>query len=199
MLKAATRIFARRGYQDTSMDDIAASCGVTTPMLYAYFDSKEGLLLACLDEGDKRLRAAISEAVEDAAGAEQRLWRGIRALFRFFEEDRDMWALGYRAGPGAPQFAAAAARSRQAMVELLTGVFVDTALGAGVDPDAARESEPLAHALTGAATALVSWAGERTDEPADLHALRLMNFVWMGLGNLVRGELWIPPTEEESA
>src|SRR6059058_3995935 len=71
MLKAATRIFARRGYQDASMDDIAASCGVTKPMLYAYFDSKEGLLLACLDEGDKRLRAAISEAVEDAAGAEQ--------------------------------------------------------------------------------------------------------------------------------
>ena len=105
MLKAATRIFARRGYQDASMDDIAASCGVTKPMLYAYFDSKEGLLLACLDEGDKRLRAAISEAVEDAAGAEQRLWRGIRALFRFFEEDRDMWALGYRAGRPATRSA----------------------------------------------------------------------------------------------
>ena len=67
------------------------------------------------------------------------------------------------------------------------------------DPDVIkRESEPLAHALIGAAVALVSWAGERRDEPSELQALRLMNFAWMGLGSLVRGELWIPPTEEES-
>ena len=111
MLAAATRIFARRGYQDASMDEIAAACGITKPMLYSYFDSKEGLFLACLDKGDERLRAAVRDAVEGATGAEQRLWRGLVALFRFFEDDRDMWALGYRAGPGAPSFAAAAARS----------------------------------------------------------------------------------------
>ena len=102
MLAAATRIFARRGYQDASMDEIAAACGITKPMLYSYFDSKEGLFLACLDKGDERLRAAVRDAVEGATGAEQRLWRGLVALFRFFEDDRDMWALGYRAGPGAP-------------------------------------------------------------------------------------------------
>ena len=199
MLKAATSAFARRGYQDASMDEIAALCDITKPMLYAYFDSKEGLFLACLDEGDKRLRAAVRDAVEGVTGAEQALWRGLIALFRFFEEDRDMWALGYRSGAGAPSFSLAAARSREAMGELLRDVFVTTAVGAGVDPDVIkRESEPLAHALIGAAVALVSWAGERRDEPSELHALRLMNFAWMGLGNLVRGELWIPPTEEES-
>src|SRR5439155_558983 len=138
MLGAATRIFARRGYQDASMDEIAAACGITKPMLYSYFDSKEGLFLACLDKGDERLRAAVRDAVEGATGAEQRLWRGLVALFRFFEDDRDMWALGYRAGPGAPSFAAAAARSRQAMVELLTEVFVDTAVRSGVDREGAR-------------------------------------------------------------
>ena len=116
MLAAATRIFARRGYQDASMDEIAAACGITKPMLYSYFDSKEGLFLACLDKGDERLRAAVRDAVEGA---------------------------------------------------------------------------------TGAAAALVNWAGDRPDEPSELHALRLMNFAWMGLGNLVRGELWLPPTEEE--
>jgi len=63
--------------------------------------------------------------------------------------------------------------------------------------DAAREGEPLAHALTGATIALLAWSAGRPDEPRELHALRLMNFAWMGLGNLVRGELWLPPTEEE--
>jgi AcrR family transcriptional regulator len=197
ILDVAGQVFAQAGYESAPMDEIASLAGVSKPMLYAYFGSKEGLFLACLDKADQRLRAAVRDAVHGADGAEQRLWRGFVALFRFFEEDRDVWALGYRAGPGAPSFAAAAARSRQAMVELLTEVFVDTAVQAGVDPDVARESEPLAHALTGAAVALVSWAGDRPDEPSELHALRLMNFAWMGLGNLVRGELWVPPTEEE--
>src|SRR5438132_10705493 len=40
MLAAATRIFARRGDQDASMDEIAAACGITKPMLYSYFDSR---------------------------------------------------------------------------------------------------------------------------------------------------------------
>src|SRR2546427_11817422 len=100
MVEAATRIFGQRGYHEASMDEIAAACGITKPMLYSYFDSKEGLFLACLDKGDERLRAAVRDAVEGATGAEQRLWRGPRAPFRVFAGDPDQWGRGLRAGPG---------------------------------------------------------------------------------------------------
>src|SRR3989442_15640684 len=95
------------------MDDLDGACSIHKPVLYSYFDSKEGLFLACLDKGDERLRAAVRDAVEGATGAEQRLWRGLVALFRFFEDDPDMWGLGYPAGPRAPAFAAPAPRPPQ--------------------------------------------------------------------------------------
>jgi AcrR family transcriptional regulator len=165
-------------------------------MLYAYFESKEGLFLACMRKGELQLEEAVRSKVLDAATPELRLWRGFRAVFEFFDEHPDLWSIAYEHGlpTGAP--AEAAAQSQAAMARLLTDLFVDTAVGVGVDPQAARESEPLAHALTGATIGLLSWSAGRPDEPRDLHALRLMNFAWMGLGNLVEGELWVPPSEE---
>jgi AcrR family transcriptional regulator len=199
MLVAATRIFARRGYQDASMDEIAAACGVTKPMVYAYFGSKEGLFLACTEREASRLRTTVRAAVKATASPELRLWRGFVAVFEFVERNRESWAVLYPYGPtGASAFAAAAAHARDTMTALLTELFVDTAVGAGVDPQVgAQESEPLAHAMTGATIALASWSIGRPDEPAELHAMRLMNFAWMGLGNLIRGELWIPPIDQE--
>ena len=46
ILDVAGAMFARAGYHSASMDEIAESAGVSKPMLYAYFGSKEGLYLA---------------------------------------------------------------------------------------------------------------------------------------------------------
>ncbi|MEA2353247.1 MAG: hypothetical protein QOH38_1121 [Thermoleophilaceae bacterium] len=197
MIRAATRIFAARGYHDASMDEIAHASGITKPMLYAYFESKQGLFVACLEKGERALEDAVAAAVSDSGTPERRLWAGLVTVFRFFDDNPDLFAIGYPSGPTSSTFAETTARGRASMARLLTGLFVDTAIGAGVDPDAAREAEPLAHALTGATIALLSWSAGRPDESRELHALRLMNFAWMGLGNLVRGELWMPPTDEE--
>jgi AcrR family transcriptional regulator len=197
MVEAATRIFAEAGYGGASMEAIAAASGITKPMLYAYFDSKEGLYAACMERGERALEKAVAEAVLDATTPESRLWRGLVAVFEFFDRNPDLFAIGYPSGPIAGVFVQASARGRASMAGLLTGLFVDTAVGAGVDPDAAREAEPLAHALTGATIALLAWSASRPEEPRELHALRLMNFAWMGLRNLVAGELWVPPSDDE--
>ena len=194
MIAAATRIFARSGYGGASMEAIATASGITKPMLYAYFDSKEGLYAACMERGEQQLERAVRDAVLHTAGAELRLWHGLRAVFEFFDRNPDLFAIGYPTGPTSSVFVEAAARGRASMATLLTGLFVDTAVHAGVDPDAAREAEPLAHALTGATIALLAWSAKRPEEPRELHALRLMNFAWKGLANLIEGELWVPPT-----
>ena len=197
MVKAATRIFAKRGYAAASMEDIAAASGITKPMLYAYFGSKEGLYTACMERGERALEEAVSDAVVHSTGPELRLWHGLLAVFHFFDANPDLFAIGYPTGPTSGVFVETAARGRASMADLLTSLFVDTAVDAGVDPEVApRETEPLAHALTGATIALLAWSASRPDEPRELQALRLMNFAWMGLGDLVRGELWVPPAEE---
>ena len=44
LLQAAETVFARKGYADTTMADIAESAGVTRPTVYAYFSSKDDVL-----------------------------------------------------------------------------------------------------------------------------------------------------------
>src|SRR5690625_1704509 len=61
LLELATSVFTQKGFQATSMDDIAAAAGVTKPVLYQHFDSKETLYVEVIDitarsllEGDRK-------------------------------------------------------------------------------------------------------------------------------------------------
>jgi AcrR family transcriptional regulator len=190
MLDVAGRVFAERGYHAASMDDIAAQVGISKPMLYAYFDSKEGLYRACVSAATDRLLASVDEAA--ATGPpERRLWAGILAFFSWVEEHRDGWALLHRDGAGGP-FAVELVRSRGETVRLVGRLFTEAAESEGLNPQLAHENEALAHAFGGAAEALANRWLEHPDEPKELQALRLMNLTWMGLSDLVRGHLWLP-------
>src|ERR687894_3266239 len=50
LLTAALRVFARRGYRDAGVDEIAAEAGYSKGAIYWHFDGKEDLLLTLLDE-----------------------------------------------------------------------------------------------------------------------------------------------------
>src|SRR5689334_5973187 len=49
VLDAAGRLFGERGYEGTSLNEVAAAAGVTKPILYRHFDSKRALYLALLE------------------------------------------------------------------------------------------------------------------------------------------------------
>src|SRR4051812_12040595 len=67
ILAAAEEVFAERGFQATSMDEVSLRVGVSKPMLYEYFTSKEGLLLACVARIRGDLHTATVEAMDEAA------------------------------------------------------------------------------------------------------------------------------------
>lgn len=48
--QAALELFAEKGYQNTSISDIAKSAGISKGLMYNYFESKEGLLRAIVEE-----------------------------------------------------------------------------------------------------------------------------------------------------
>ena len=69
MLHAAGQVFARSGFHDASMDDIAEAAGISKPMLYNYFGSKQGLYIAYLERSGRSLLAAMREAgAQELAG-----------------------------------------------------------------------------------------------------------------------------------
>jgi AcrR family transcriptional regulator len=78
VIRAAARAFNRKGYHNTSLDDIAAALEVTKPTVYYYVSNKEQLLFECFVAGIERIRAAFREARSVATPARQRLKAVLR-------------------------------------------------------------------------------------------------------------------------
>ena len=113
MVAAAERLFSEHGYHGVSMDQIAAASGITKPMLYEYFGSKEGLFLACMERARGQLFEAIGGAVRATDDAEAALRAGIEAFLTVADEQRATWPVLFGEG-GRFNEAAAAIRAEQA-------------------------------------------------------------------------------------
>ena len=192
MLDVAERVFAERGYDGASMDDIAQGAGISKPMVYAYFGSKEGLYLALV----RRAADGFYDSVEQASSsgtAEERLWGGIKAYFRFVEEYRWGWTILYReAAAGPNRFAGELEADRTRVADLLARLMIEVAAERGIDAMMEEQIRALTHAFVGACEGLGRRWLEHPDEPRELQELRLMNFAWIGFRGLLEGELWVP-------
>jgi TetR/AcrR family transcriptional regulator len=82
VLDTACRVFARCSYRGATTAEIAREAGVTEPILYRHFESKQALYLACIDEAWRRVRKAWEEAV--AAEPDPHAWTQAMAT-AFFE------------------------------------------------------------------------------------------------------------------
>ena len=185
MLAAARRIFAERGFKDASMDEIAAEVGISKPMLYAYFDSKEGLFLACVEQAAGKLVAALEEA-STSGPPDLRLWRGFVAFFGWVHSNREGWRILYPSGPvRTGPFAPGLEANRRAMADTLTRLIDDVAHCEGV--------EQFSYSVIAATEAAADWWLAHPEEPLELQALRLMNFVWPAVEGMLAGRAWLPP------
>jgi len=83
----AARLFAERGYVATTIDDIVAGAGVTKPMLYRHFESKQDLVITLLERHRDELAAAPLDALLASADRPlaDRLEVMLEAWFRYVE------------------------------------------------------------------------------------------------------------------
>jgi AcrR family transcriptional regulator len=81
LLQTAVALFAARGYAGTAVREIVARAGVSKPVLYYYFKSKEGLFQAIIDYAAEVQSRLLSEALKDPGPVQERmilLFRRIR-------------------------------------------------------------------------------------------------------------------------
>lgn len=169
MLEVAGRSFAARGFHAVSMDEIAARAGISKPMLYHYFGSKEGLYVAYVRQQGSALLAGMRNATEPDASPAERLWEGTLAFLGYVDEHRPGWALLYReaVNQGGP-LAAEIAGLRAGIAAIVHRLFLRVA-GA----DGGGTSEALAHAFVGAGESVANWWLEHPDEPRE-HVAQLL-------------------------
>jgi AcrR family transcriptional regulator len=79
ILRAAARVFRRRGYAETGMREIAAAADLSPGNLYYYFASKHELLYFCQDHSLDRMLATCREVQAGRLSAAERLGAVIRA------------------------------------------------------------------------------------------------------------------------
>ena len=156
-LLAAHGLFAERGYAAVKMDEIAASVGVTKPLLYNYFGNKEQLYITCMERAGDSLTATVAEAVTDSASPGDALGAGVRAFFSFLDSDRAAWAVLFdETLPRGGEVADRVAEYRGRILALVSESMLAQLPQRRREP-ARTEVEALSTALLGAAEALARW------------------------------------------
>ena len=108
LLDIGRRLFAERGFDGTSIEEIAAQAGVSKPVVYEHFGGKEGLYAVVvdreverlLDHGDRLLGGAHTREKFEAAAV---------ALLRYIEDNADGFRILVRDSTPPPAPAPSAA------------------------------------------------------------------------------------------
>jgi AcrR family transcriptional regulator len=104
VLAAARRLFAERGVQAVTMDEIARAAGVAKGTVFHRFGDRAGLALALLDEHERALQEQVLRGpppLGPGAPARERLLAFLAALAALTAEHRDLLLEVERAGPAA--------------------------------------------------------------------------------------------------
>ncbi len=104
ILQAASRLFAARGVEAVTMDEIAAEAGVGKGTVFRRFGDRAGLALALLEESERELQGLILRGpppLGPGAPAPERLTAFLGALLELLEEHTDLIVCSETAAPGA--------------------------------------------------------------------------------------------------
>ena len=91
LLDVAEAVFADHGYQDTTMELVAAKAGITKPVIYDHFGSKENLLVKVVARAREDLLTSTKDALDAIpphSPVEAYFRAGVQSFMEFFERRR---------------------------------------------------------------------------------------------------------------
>lgn len=176
ILDVASEHFATGGFATTSVATIAADAGISKPLIYSYFGSKEGLYEACLDRGGALLADEMERIARgDAVGVERGM-RTLAGLFSLLEDRRHLWRLFFdttapTTGPIRDSIAAHTDR---------IGTLADegvTELMALAGNDDTLDVSAMTSVWLGIVDSLMNWWVEHPDQTADQMTQRCLRLL----------------------
>jgi AcrR family transcriptional regulator len=153
LLELAEQLFMEKGYGGFSIDDLCRAAGVSRPIVYEHFGSKDGIYIACLKRIRSELEQALLAAAGDGSDLKSTTENAAEAWFSIVQRDPQRWSLVYGGttglvGPLADQLA----ELRDITVDQIGLVLRQYA------PNASDEELTLwAHAASGAGEQLGRW------------------------------------------
>ncbi|MEO1063959.1 MAG: TetR/AcrR family transcriptional regulator [Actinomycetota bacterium] len=179
LLEVALSKFSNDGFHETSMNDLAAAAGVTKPVLYQHFPSKNALYLELVSDVSGGLIDTIRAAATSTDDPRQQIVAGLRAYFAFMSEQRRAFALLFGRGAPRDDELVEAVRAAEAAVVDAIADLVSTWF------DEPHRSA-LAHAIVGMAEGVARhWATTGRHDRLDDLAEQTGELLWNGLGSAV--------------
>lgn len=157
--------FGARGYARASMLEIAGRAGISKPLIYQYFASKDGLYLACLHAVAGGLLQRLEDAeleVDDSVAS--RIYP-LRAIFDALEPQRDAWRMLFDSTmPAGGEIAAAAAEYRRRTTDIAASGSERFLRARGIR--SRLDASALTQLWMGVVNSLVDWWLEHPNESA---------------------------------
>jgi AcrR family transcriptional regulator len=174
LLDLAEELFLANGYDRTTIEDIARAAGVTRPVVYEHYGSKEGIYLACVRRARDQFNTDVMRAVAGTDDPLEQLRRGADAYYRVLERDPRRWQLLF--GPGglvSGTLGEELTRERFRTVNLLADLFEPH-----LPQHDQRQVDAFAHATSGSAEQLGHWWLAHPDISREQVARYFVDNVW---------------------
>jgi AcrR family transcriptional regulator len=184
LLELADQLFAERGFHAASMDELARRAGVSKPVIYDHFGSKEQLFATCVRRTGEALADRVAKAVREESDPRERLRAGSIAYFRFLQDQLRAWIVLFDdEDTRDTRFATEASRIRRRQSDLMIHLMAETS-GTTPDHEGRPRLEAMTLAIAGAYESLSLWWHEHPEVPPEELADWLLDLIWPGLEQL---------------
>lgn len=179
--EAATEIFARRGYDSATLQEIAGAAGVVASVIYLHYRSKEELYLKLIEEHSRALRARTIRRPQGADLREE-LRQVIDDFFSVLEEDSFLWRMMFRDSPIEPTIAATHARLQAKASAAIAAVLDSETVPVRGQPAAYdAPSSIVAEIVKSGLNGLASWWWDHREVERDVVVETATGLLWGGL------------------
>jgi AcrR family transcriptional regulator len=176
----ARGLFAEKGYESVTVEEIAAVANVSKPVIYEHFGGKDGIYAVIVDRELNRLIDLVSSAF-DGGGARSVVQGAAEAFFQYIEESEDGFRILVRDAPTESD------ESRYASLIRDFAAQTEDLLAAQLTQNGFdKETAPLyAHALVGMVSLTGQWWLDAPQRPnRETVVAHLVNLAWNGLKHL---------------
>ncbi|WP_336921913.1 TetR/AcrR family transcriptional regulator [Aquipuribacter sp. SD81] len=176
------RLFAERGVEGTTVEEIAAAAKVSKPVVYEHFGGKEGLYAVVVDREVQHLLGLISSELVAETHPRAMLEGAALALLTYIEDHPDGFRILVRDSPVAQSTGTFSSLLGDTATQV-EHVLVDAFAARGLD----RRTAPMYAQMLVGMVAMTGqwWLDSRRPKKAEV-AAHLVNLAWNGLAGLER-------------